>query len=342
MKAKTQQSFNYLLKITAQKCPEFLIDFIKKFNPDLDPLFNLPFTAIQTTLKNLLTKFTQVFFTKLNYAHILRSHYSIPLYTAANRNKVAINLARLHLFLYNRYQTIHYQNFIQDLDIKPIRLTLKYNILVDEPNKPLFDIYNDRRFNIFVTLNLPKQRFLETFRIPSLKPYLNSFKEWYEKFFEAYSKQFEKINKTKVFNFIKYDIATKLSEDCKALLLSDFTISEISSFQECKDNLSKAALFHLHTCTDKDYQKLHATFSKPFPLSSFQELADQANQNYIKLNPNTTSSPQHITFYLYTYLKEYFHQAAKNDNIYDFDLDAALTKLISTTSDPHTLAREKI
>ena len=385
-----KQSFNYLLKIMTEKRPEFLINFIKKFNPELDSSFTLPFTAIQTTLKNLLTKFTQVFFTKLNYAHILRSHYSIPPYTIANRSKVAINLARLHLFLHNRYQTIHYSNFIKDLDIKPIRLTLKYNILVDEPTKPLFDIYNDRRFNVFVTLNLPKQRFLETFRTPSLKAYLDFFKDWYEKFFEVYEKQFEKIDKTKVFNFIKYDIATKLSEECKAFLPSNFTLSEVSSFQERRENASKAALFHLHTCKnktcnilsiDKDHnlkelysfflkksfdqfpapepslsketknfpeldftiflpdQKLHATFTKPFPLPSFQELAVKADQDYIKLNQNTTSSPQRITFYLYTYLKQYFHQAAKNDKIADLSLDDALSKFITTTSDPHTLAR---
>ncbi|CAG8846303.1 26181_t:CDS:1, partial [Gigaspora margarita] len=48
------------------------------------------------------------------------SHYSIFPYTTTKRCRVSINFARLYLFLYDKYVTIHYQKFVEKLNIKPL------------------------------------------------------------------------------------------------------------------------------------------------------------------------------------------------------------------------------
>ena len=181
----------------ATEKPDFLLEFFKQSNQLLSPEFNIPQYAYTSTLKNLLTKFTELLFTKLNYVHIFKSHYSIPPYTIADHSKVAINFARLYLFLHNKYRTIHYHKFIEKLDLHSLRLSLKYNFEYDNAKKPLFSIYNNNQFTVIVTLNIPKFRFTNTFHIPSFKPYINDFNSWFENFFKAYKKQFVDINETK-------------------------------------------------------------------------------------------------------------------------------------------------
>ena len=154
---------------------EFLTDFINSHNPSLDKTISYPFQVYHNTLKNLLKNFTTTLFTKLNYAKIFRSHYSILSYSTFNRNKVAINLARLHLYLYDKYQTIDYSKFIEDLDLKPIMASLNYTIIYDKPNTSLFNIQSNSRFNIHITLNIPTTDFQTTFEIPSLKPFTKIF-----------------------------------------------------------------------------------------------------------------------------------------------------------------------
>ena len=56
----------------------------------------------------------------------------------------------------------------------------------------------------------------------------------------------------KTFNYIKYQIAFKLSNECKALLPSEFKILSIDSLQEHFRQCFKAALYHIHTCTIKN------------------------------------------------------------------------------------------
>jgi hypothetical protein len=92
-KPSQKQSFNYLLKSMAAEKPEFLSDFLRQSNPSLSPQLNIPQYAYTSTFKNLLTKFTELLFTKLNYLHIFRSHYSIPPHPISDRCKVAINFA---------------------------------------------------------------------------------------------------------------------------------------------------------------------------------------------------------------------------------------------------------
>ena len=251
-KPPQKQSFNLLLKSMASEKPEFLTQFLQESNPKLAPKLIIPQYAYTSTLKNLLTKFTELLFTKLNYLHIFRSHYSIPPYTAADRCKVAINFARLYLFLHNKYRTIHYQKFVEKLDIHPLRLSLQYNFEYDNPKKPLFTIYNNNRFTVTVTLNIPKTKFTNSFRIPSLKPYINDFNFWFDNFFKAYQKQFKEIDEKKVRNYLKYQIATTLAEECKKLLPSDFQITKPTSLQDRSFQTTKKALHHIHTCKDKD------------------------------------------------------------------------------------------
>ena len=106
--------------MTAEK-PEFLSDFLHQSNPSLSPQLNIPQYAYTSTFKNLLTKFTELLFTKLNYLDIFCSYYSIPPNPISDCCKVTINFARLYLFLHNKYQTIHYQKFIKKLELYLLR-----------------------------------------------------------------------------------------------------------------------------------------------------------------------------------------------------------------------------
>ncbi|RIB26423.1 hypothetical protein C2G38_2163355 [Gigaspora rosea] len=347
-KPPQKQSFNYLLKTIAAEKPEFLTDFLHKSNPSLSPQLNIPQHAYTSTLKNLLTKFTELLFTKLNYLHIFHSHYSIPPHPISDRCKVAINFARLYLFLYNKYQTIHYQKFIEKLELYPLRLSMKYNFEYDAP-KPLFSIYNNNRFTI----------------------------------------TFTEINGNKIRNYIKYQIATTLAEECKKLLPPDFQITEPISLQDRSFLTTKAALFHVHTCKNQDCkllsddtehnfknistyffdksfenfpappkdnptpkttpftpdysifqpnQQYTATFKKTIPLHTLNELALKADQKFAEIN-NSETNPKRTAFYLYSYLKAYLNTAATNDSIADLKLDQALEKFISPSINPHILAR---
>src|SRR5260363_393042 len=96
LKPIQKQSFNHLLNTIAAEKPEFLVQFLNQTNPSLDPQLNIPHYAFVSTLKKLLAKFTELLFTKLNYVHIFRSHYSIPPYTAIKCCRVSINFACLY------------------------------------------------------------------------------------------------------------------------------------------------------------------------------------------------------------------------------------------------------
>ncbi|CAG8647354.1 24160_t:CDS:1, partial [Gigaspora margarita] len=85
-------------------------------------------------------------------------------------------------------------------------------------------------------------------------------------------------------------------------------------------------------------QPLAATFTKPFPLKSFKELAQTAEQKFTQLN-NTITNPKRETFFYYTYFKYFFHFAIKNDNIIDSNLKSALQNTFLKTTDPHFLAK---
>jgi hypothetical protein len=167
-------SFNYILNKMANSKPKFLTDFILEANPEFDQSNPIPFKVLVETLKGLVAKFTTVLFTQLDYIHIFRSHYSIPPYSTNNRKKVAINMAHLHLYLNHTYKTINFEKFIEKLNIKPLHFTLNFDIDYTA-DKLLFDIQNDNRFNIKVTLNIPAKKFEDDFKIPSLKPHTQTY-----------------------------------------------------------------------------------------------------------------------------------------------------------------------
>jgi hypothetical protein len=393
-----KNNFNYLLKTMAGYKPDFLTKFIFQANPSIDTSTTIPFKILLDTLKLLLTKFTSTLFTKLNYKAIFSSHVNIPPNTISNRTRIALNLARLHLFLNNRFQTIiNSTKFFTDINIKPIRLQLHYFISDDSPNKPLFNIQSDSKFNVNVSLNIPKTQFLQNFCIPSLKEYKPKLETWFKSFFEVYKRQFLSIDETKVFNFIKYEIANKLSLECKKLLPLEFEITSISSLTERINLCRKAALHHIHTCKlnqekclllaqnnnntlehnfkninslmfkqsfehfnappkndnetrvkwvqptldfsiFKQNNEYEATFATPTPTAILQELANQAEQKFTETN-ETPTNIKRKTFYFYTYLKAYLQNAAINNGISNLNLDQALKKAITKSSDAFFLAR---
>ncbi|CAG8856523.1 10789_t:CDS:1, partial [Gigaspora margarita] len=52
--------------------------------------------------------------------------------------------------------------------------------------------------------------FLETFRIPTLKPYKSDFDLWFESFYNQYKQQFKEIDEQhqlKTYNYIKWQIS---------------------------------------------------------------------------------------------------------------------------------------
>jgi hypothetical protein len=105
--------------------PKFLTDFIFQVNPTIDQEVTIPFEILETTLKNLILKFTSILFTKMNYAEIFKSSATIPPYKQQNRHHLCINLARLHLYLDNNYQTIDYTKFAEDFEFRPKRFSIK-------------------------------------------------------------------------------------------------------------------------------------------------------------------------------------------------------------------------
>src|ERR1043165_3893161 len=148
---KTPESkinYKYLVKTLAGKRPKFLTDLIYEANPSIDKSISIPFELIHSTFIALLQEFTTTLFTQLNYPKIFASYSSIPPYTTINRKQIALNLARLHLILHDKYKTIHAEKFYEDLKLYPIYFKLHYNISEDNINQPLFKIQNDAKFNI--------------------------------------------------------------------------------------------------------------------------------------------------------------------------------------------------
>ena len=77
----------------------------------------------------------------------------------------------------------------------------------------------------------------------------------FNKFFEIYKHHSPNIIKTKVFNFLKYQTATKYAEEHKKLLPQSFIIESITSLQEHTLLVKKLALFHIYICKNSDEHK---------------------------------------------------------------------------------------
>jgi hypothetical protein len=162
-------SFHYIIHVMASQKPEFLTELIYKANPEVTPNAPIPFTYLETTFKSLLTKFTTILFTKLNYIHIFESTATIPPLVPKYRLQFCLNLARLHLHLLDKYQTINYTKFSEDLKFKPKQLNIESIVSSrDDYTKPYFTMQSDKRFNITIYFNLPTTLFLEKYNILSL------------------------------------------------------------------------------------------------------------------------------------------------------------------------------
>ena len=116
-------------------------------------------------LKNLLYSFTTLLFNQTDYRKFFQSQHFSTLPSIKHRSQVAINLARLHLFFINKYQTIDYLKFINDLKFKPISLILKFTITYDIYNYPSLKIHTGSANNIYIELNLKAEKFKENFHI---------------------------------------------------------------------------------------------------------------------------------------------------------------------------------
>ena len=97
---------------------------------------------------------------------------------------------RIYLHLSEDYQTIDYNKFTEDFQLRPKRFTVSSSVISENKEGPYLEIKNDQKFNIHLLFNLPKNLFLEKFNIPSLKNSLDHFDQWFESFFTTYSRQF--------------------------------------------------------------------------------------------------------------------------------------------------------
>jgi len=297
-----KHTFKYLMASLAGKRPKFLLDLILEANPSLDKNSIVPFCIILDTFKSLFLQFTTELFTQLNYKKILSSLSSIPPYSIRNRNQVALNLARIHLFLQDKYQTIHAQKFIEELNIKPIRFKIHYSFSEDTPNKSLFQIQNDNKYNINVALNIPKQQFSQNFRIPSLKPFIQDLDKWFASFIPTYTRQFTNLSETtekKIYNHIKHEVATTLATECKKLLPSSFNFPEITSLSERREAVAKATLHHIYNCNaDKhacEILKTDTSNSESANQHTYQNIYQYYYKESLNLYPAPTplsSSPK--------------------------------------------------
>src|SRR5689334_12605095 len=310
----TKSNFNDLLQHMASQQPQFLTDFIHQNLTNINNT-NISPNYLLFIFRDILSNFTTVLFTKLNYKKIFHSNYFLPPYSIPKRSQIAINLARLHLFLLNQYKTINYIKFFEDLDLKPIRMSLHFNTIFNNSDQLLLKIKNDAKYNIYITFDISSQNFLKTFYIPSFKTYCTTFDIWFAKFFNSYKKQFLHINQQKVYNFIKHQIITYLSNELKKLLPNSYQFPMVNSLQERTKASIKASLYHIYTCTSntctilpnnishtfknltsfyfknsfkphiylylnfaifQPNQSLTATFSKPFPFEPLKKLANSA------------------------------------------------------------------
>jgi hypothetical protein len=245
-------NFNQLIRSMAGAKPQFLIDFIFQYNSTIDKKATIPFNILETTLRQLIAKFTTILFTKLNYAKIFASSATIPPYTIQNRFQFCINLARIHLYLTNNYQSIDYKKFAEDFKFYPKRITIhSATTTTDQPGNYVI-IKHDNKFNIHLLFNIPKSLFLQNFNIPSLKNSLEHFNNWFENFFPIYNRQFEKpLDKTKVQNFLKYQIRQEFISQLKKYLPSKLTFSEPNNYNNRKSQCIQHANFHILTCSSE-------------------------------------------------------------------------------------------
>lgn len=251
-------SFKHLLRHMAGLQPQFLTDIIFEYNPDISSDATIPFTYLETTLKTVIHQFTTVLFTKLNYKEIFASPVTVPPYKAQNRLQLCLNIARLHLFLSNNYQTINYKKFAEDFDFRPKHPKIESSTDCFDEDKPYFEIKSDSRFNIHLSFNIPKTLFLHNYRTPPLTNSLDTYKEWFNKFFPIYARQFDTApNEKETYLLLKNKIRRQFVSELRSLLPPNFEFQEPSKPLQRQHEATKATNFHMLTCNNKDCEYLN-------------------------------------------------------------------------------------
>ena len=116
-KQPLKASFYHIIHCMASKQPDFLTNYIYQINSSISNQATIPFNILEDTLKKIILKFTNIFFTKLNYLEIYASPATISPYKPENRLQFGLNLARLHLYLSGTYQAIDYNKFADNLNL---------------------------------------------------------------------------------------------------------------------------------------------------------------------------------------------------------------------------------
>ena len=261
---------------------EFLTELIYQANPDINPTTTIHFDLIESTLKSLLLKFTTILFTKMNYGEIFASPITIPPHKIENRLKICLNMARLHLYLTNNFQSIDYIKFNEDFKLRPKRFKIDSKIECTDEEKEYFTISSDLRFNVKLLFNLPKTLFLEKFNIPSLKNSFENLINWFEKIFPAYSRQFDNsIDKQKTFTYLKHQIRQHFILHLAKLLPDKYEIKKPNSQQERQIEATRFSNHHTLTCTNETckYLKTTTITDKPDTESKGKEKKEYTKQH---------------------------------------------------------------
>ena len=215
-------SFNTLLKELAQQWPDFIIDLIQKANPNIPTETTIPFTIIFETFKKLLHSFTTRLFNQTNYKKFFQSQHFSTLPSIKHRSQIAINLARLHLFFLNKYQTIDYLKFINNLKLKLISLILKFSITHDIYYCPPLKINAGSANNIYIQLNLQAEQFKQNFRIPSFTKYKPTLDSWFFNYDKKHRENYPYTDTKKLYKYIKFKIIHQYTEEYKNFYLYTF------------------------------------------------------------------------------------------------------------------------
>ena len=190
-KQPLKASFYHIIRVMAGERPDFLTQYIFQINSSINQQATIPFNILEDTLKKIISKFTTILFTKLNYIEIFASPTTIPPYKPKNCSQFCLNLAHLHLYLSDNYQAIDYNKFADNLNLRPKTYKLLSHTISTNKNEKYLTIKSDDKFNIQLLSNLPAHLFNTQFSIPLLKNSSDHFNNWFKDFFSIYNHQFK-------------------------------------------------------------------------------------------------------------------------------------------------------
>jgi hypothetical protein len=283
-KQPLKASFYHIIRSMAGERPEFLTTYIYQANPTINKQATIPFNILEQTLKMIIFKFTNIFFTKLNYIEIFASPATIPPYKPENRLQFCLNLACLHLYLSNNYQAIDYKKFATDLELRPKTYAISSYVIGTNKEEKYLTIKSDTKFNIQLLFNLPESLFKKQFSIPSLKNSLEHFEEWFENFFPSYNRQFKTpLNKDETKNLLKSQIRRQFIFQLKKLLPSVLdTFLKPLSYEDRRDECFRHLNYHILTCKHDNCP--YVTDHKHNTSKLFKDLINKSYEEFPKEN----------------------------------------------------------